>query len=91
MYEHGNVRRYAMSKERASTQATPTRSVGTTRTSLAGEKTGPPGQVSKEAWAHDRIARLAYELYEKRGRQDGRALEDWLNAELQLVGVLGQS
>lgn len=40
---------------------------------------------------HDRIAQLAYELYEQRGRQDGRALEDWLNAELQLVSVLGQS
>ncbi len=80
-----------MSKERASTQVTPTMAVGTPRTSSAGEKAGLAGQVSKGASMHDRIAQLAYELYEKRGRQDGRALEDWLNAELQLVSVVGQS
>lgn len=80
-----------MSKERASTQATPTMSVGTPRINSTDEKAGAAGQVSKEAWTHDRIARQAYELYEQRGRQEGRALEDWLNAELQLVGVLGQS
>lgn len=36
-------------------------------------------QYSGEVW--ERIARQAYELYEQRGRQDGRALEDWLEAE----------
>ena len=80
-----------MSKERASTQATPTMSVGTSRISSTSEKVGSAGKVSKGALMHDRIAQLAYELYEQRGRQDGRALEDWLNAELQLVSVLGQS
>ncbi len=54
-----------MSKERASTQATPTMSVGTPRISSPGGKTGPARQASREVWAHDRIARLAYELYEK--------------------------
>jgi len=73
-----------MSKERVSHQATPTLSVGTPRTSSAGEKTGPAEQTSKGAWTHDRIARQAYELYEERGRQEGRALEDWLNAERNL-------
>ncbi|HWF59928.1 MAG TPA: DUF2934 domain-containing protein [Nitrospira sp.] len=68
-----------MSKERASTQATPTMSVGTPRIRSPGGKTGPARQASREAWAHDRIARLVYELYEKRGRQEGRALEGWLN------------
>ena len=29
----------------------------------------------------DRIARKAYELYEKRGRQAERDVEDWLTAE----------
>ncbi|MER3423262.1 MAG: DUF2934 domain-containing protein [Nitrospiraceae bacterium] len=29
----------------------------------------------------ERIARKAYELYEQRGRRDGRALDDWLEAE----------
>ena len=27
------------------------------------------------------VARLAYRLYEKRGREDGHDLEDWLKAE----------
>ena len=80
-----------MSKERVSQRATPTMSVGTPRTSSAGEKAGPDRQTSKGALTYDRIAQLAYELYEQRGRQEGRALEDWLNAELQLVGVVGQS
>lgn len=29
----------------------------------------------------ERIARKAYELYEQRGRQAGRELDDWLTAE----------
>lgn len=80
-----------MSKETVSNQATPTMSVGAPRISSTGEKAGPAGQASKGAWAHDRIARRAYELYEKRGRQEGRALEDWLKAERQLVSASGQS
>ncbi len=34
----------------------------------------------------NRIAKVAYELYEKRGRQDGHQEEDWLEAE-RLVRV----
>ena len=46
----------------------------------------------RHAEAHqDRIAQRAYELYEQRGRQEGLALEDWLNAERQLVGASGKS
>ena len=40
-----------------------------------------------DAQAQDRIALRAYELYEQRGRQEGRALEDWVNAERQLVSA----
>lgn len=29
----------------------------------------------------DAIRRLAYQLYEQRGREDGHELEDWLHAE----------
>ena len=29
----------------------------------------------------DEIARVAYELYEQRGRMDGYDMEDWLRAE----------
>lgn len=33
-----------------------------------------------------RIRVRAYELYEKRGRRDGHALDDWLEAEAELTG-----
>jgi Protein of unknown function (DUF2934) len=33
----------------------------------------------------DAIARLAYELYERRGRQDGHDVDDWLLAEQELA------
>jgi hypothetical protein len=33
------------------------------------------------------VARLAYERYEARGREDGHALEDWLDAERELTAV----
>ena len=33
----------------------------------------------------ERIARRAYELYEARGREDGRDVDDWLAAEHELA------
>ena len=33
-----------------------------------------------------RIAELAYQLYEQRGRQSGCELEDWLEAERRVLG-----
>jgi hypothetical protein len=33
---------------------------------------------------HDDIERRAYELYESRGREDGRDLDDWLEAEREV-------
>lgn len=38
-----------------------------------------PIELPNGMW--ERIARKAYELYEQRGRREGRALEDWLEAE----------
>jgi hypothetical protein len=35
----------------------------------------------------DRIRVLAYEIYEERGRKDGHALEDWVEAKAQVLGV----
>ena len=61
-----------MSKVTVSNPATSTMSAGTPR-------------MSPSAQAHDRIALRAYALYEQGGRQDGRALEDWVNAERELV------
>ena len=36
--------------------------------------------------AEERIRRRAYELYEQRGRVDGFALDDWLQAEAEILG-----
>ena len=35
--------------------------------------------------SRDEIARLAYHLYERRGRHDGRDVDDWLSAERELT------
>ena len=35
----------------------------------------------------DQITQRAYELYEQRGRQDGFAVQDWLQAEQELAGA----
>jgi outer membrane protein TolC len=36
---------------------------------------------------HARIAAHAYQLYEQRGREDGRDLDDWLTAEQQILAA----
>ena len=46
---------------------------------LYGKDTGG-GRLSREA-----IARRAFALYEKRGRQDGHDVDDWLLAERELT------
>ena len=35
--------------------------------------------------SRDEVARLAYEFYEPRGRQDGHDIDDWPSAEQQLA------
>jgi hypothetical protein len=34
---------------------------------------------------HARVAEIAYRLYEQRDRHDGHDLEDWLEAERQVI------
>lgn len=34
---------------------------------------------------HARIAAVAYDLYEQRGRQDGHDVDDWLKAEMRVL------
>jgi len=41
-------------------------------------------QPRSEDPTHEQIETRAYELYLKRGGEDGHALEDWLTAEDQL-------
>lgn len=45
---------------------------------------GPNGSGDQQ---HRRIAAAAFALYERRGRQDGHALDDWLAAEQQILLV----
>jgi hypothetical protein len=42
----------------------------------------PDGQFQD---GHMRISERAYVLFEERGRNDGHALEDWLEAERQVL------
>ena len=64
-----------MNKETLSNPATQTMSAGT------------PKMSPNDAQAQDRIALRAYALYEQRGRQEGRVLEDWVSAERQLASA----
>ena len=63
---------------------------------------GPQGRFSSsvgeraEPLANDRtiserdIARRAYEIYESRGGTDGRDVDDWLQAERELLTAQGK-
>jgi len=50
---------------------------GRSLTAIGGE--AQPIELPDGMW--DRIARKAYELWEQRGRQDGKDLRDWFDAE----------
>jgi hypothetical protein len=45
---------------------------------------GSMGKCTGYAPSHLAIARLAYQLYERRGREDGHDVRDWLRAEALL-------
>jgi hypothetical protein len=79
-----------MVREKSSNPTTPGVPAGTSGGSQEDEQSGPPFQISKAGWDSERIARRAYELYEQRGRQEGRDLEDWLKAEQQMAGAAGR-
>lgn len=38
----------------------------------------------------EQIRQRAYDIYEKRGRQDGLSEQDWLQAEVEIAGRNGQ-
>ena len=51
----------------------------------AAPKNEVPDSAAKEPVdVAPRIAKRAYELYEQRGRQDGRAVQDWEQAEREI-------
>ncbi len=41
--------------------------------------------MNKKKSIHDEIARVAYELYERRDRANGSELKDWLEAEKMVM------
>lgn len=52
-------------------------------------KKAKPGAVSRkskknEDMLRDMIARKAYEIYEERGREEGKDFEHWLEAETRI-------
>lgn len=53
-------------------------------------RTPTPQRATKQAVGftadlQEQIRRRAYELYEQRGREDGRDLDDWLQAESEVT------
>jgi DUF2934 family protein len=52
---------------------------------LTGEGVMAKKTGGRERPSKDDIARLAYQLYERRGRLEGQDLDDWLSAEQELT------
>jgi Protein of unknown function (DUF2934) len=52
---------------------------------LTGERMLTKYTGGLEPPSRDEIARLAYRLYETRGRRDGQDVDDWLAAEQELT------
>ncbi|MGC1648611.1 MAG: DUF2934 domain-containing protein [Candidatus Sulfotelmatobacter sp.] len=44
-----------------------------------------PAKTAQSSGIEERIRRRAYELYKQRGREDGFALDDWLQAEAEVL------
>lgn len=55
----------------------------------AGSRGFGPGEAGQAEDVRCRIAALAYQFYEQRGREDGHEVEDWLAAEQRILA--GQS
>ena len=53
-------------------------------------KSRQPRSRKSDLPTEERIRRRAYELYEQRGRTDGFALDDWLQAERAILGAQKQ-
>lgn len=60
-------------------KATKKTSKGNKRSPSVMEKAVKPVELPDGMW--ERISRKAYEIWEERGRHDGGALRDWLDAE----------
>ncbi len=59
----------------------------TQRTRLANRRQATP--EIRIALTHDQIAKLAYEMWERRGRPTGQSVQNWLEAEAELRRTVG--
>jgi hypothetical protein len=64
-------------------------SSGTAGSSTAAGRVGTPVELPDGLW--ERISRKAYELWDQRGRQEGQALQDWLDAEALVMGEIHEA
>jgi DUF2934 family protein len=46
-----------------------------------------PSETGSSDGVETRIAALAYQLYEQRGRKDGHDVEDWIQAEQRILAI----
>lgn len=73
-----------MARERKKTVGTSNE--GRTRQPIAPHNSGDATATRAD---RDRVATRAYELYISRGGQEGRALDDWLRAEREILQHAG--
>ncbi len=52
----------------------------------SGKHSEPTRTIPDPAQLEEQIRLRAYELYEARGREDGHEVEDWLQAEGEILG-----
>jgi hypothetical protein len=78
-----------MAKRRSSTEDKGKDTVGADAKSksanTSGERQSPPAMQEAPSFSnvefYARVARKAYDLFERRGREEGHDVEDWLEAE----------
>ena len=58
---------------------------------VPGTKNSPTADGAAPDRILQRIQARAYELYEERGRQDGHAEEDWIQAEQEVLTKTGRA
>ena len=51
------------------------------------QRSEPTSTIPHPTPLEERIRLRAYEFYEARGREDGRDLDDWLQAEAEFLGT----
>ena len=64
-----------------------TRDAAHRESAMNNKRSEPASEILDPAQLKDRIRRRAYEIYEERGREHGRDLDDWLRAEAEITGT----